>query len=273
VSLNYDPSAPDGDKPRGSGYVTRKDLMWVLLALPVIGLALTPLYLKMKADGEKKMCSYNVQGIAKAIQSYSALNDERLPPIYEEGENGNPTILKGAPINWMTVIETYLGPRTKTVCPSSKPEENSMYYSVKAKGPMPLSYGMFFPVAALPLYQISQPETMVLLTETITGGARDSYNPVPFTYSDGKVLRDDGFIIGFDNRPDGNFEHSTNSKSVTRLAFPNTKDGDFLKSGLEGRHNTGNHVIFANGGGGYLQASDAKVKMLGEDVTGRWRTR
>lgn len=273
MSSAYDPDAPEGSKPRGSGYVSKRDIIIVLTVLPIIAVALTPLYLKMREDGERKICSTNIQAVAKAIQSYVALNDDRFPPIYEEGDNGSPSLIAGVPLNWMSLVESGMSKRAQTTCPSSKPEENSRYFSPELKGPRQLSYGMYFPVSAVPLYQLSQPGKLIMLTETITGGASGSYNPVPFTYSDGSTLKDDGFMIGFDNKPDGNFEWSTSTKAVTRLAFPGTADGDFRKPGLEGRHHGENHVVYADGSGGTLTPGEAPVKLLGEDLTGTWRTK
>lgn len=273
MSSQYDPDSPDGSRPPSTGYVTKTDIKWVAIALPAIAIIFWPIWSKWMEDGKKKVCGTNIQLIGKALLAYAELNDQRFPPVYETGEGDSPLLVDGAPVNWMTLVEPHLSKRGKTVCPSAKQEEHSLYYSVAAKKGMPLSYGLYFPLETAPIYQLKDPDRLILLTESASNGANSTYNPVPLTKADGTPLKDDGFMIGFDN-PDGNFEFKKGqTKFITRLAFSNTKEGNFDSEKASARHATGNHAIFADGSRGVLHPSDAPVKFLDEEtLTGRWRT-
>lgn len=273
MSSPFDPDAPEDRKRPGGTYVSKADLKWLLIAVPLVAIGFFPIYQNMVNDGKKKICSTNIQLIGKAIQAYAVANEDRFPPIYMAGDLGNPALHgpTGVPINWMTNVEPYLNKRGDTICPAATKEENSQFYSPERKGPRELSYGMYFPLEARPIYQLSNPSTLILITETSSDGANGTYNPQRLEKSGGGVLRDDGFLIGFDNE-EGNFGPSASTKHVTRLAFSNTKDGNFDNPASRGRHGT-NHVIFADGSGGSLTPGDARVRMLNDEPTGRWRAR
>lgn len=273
MSSQYDPDNPEGSRPPAASYVTKNDIKWVAIVLVFGTILFWPLWSKWMEDGKKKVCSTNIQLIGKALLSYAELNDNRFPPIYESGDNESPSLIDGVPINWMTLVEPHLSKRGGTVCPSAKPEEHSYFYSVATKKGRALSYGLYFPIAAAPTYQLKDPDRLILLTETTTNGANNTYNPTRLTYSDGSVLKDDGFMIGYDNK-DGNFDFKRGeTKFVTRLAFGGTANGVFDSEKATARHAAGNHVIFADGSMGFLQPTDAPVKFLDDQtITGRWRT-
>ena len=63
----YDPDEPEGSRSGGSQYVSKKDAKWVLIILVVLGAIFYPVYISLKAQGEKALCSANMQGIFKAM--------------------------------------------------------------------------------------------------------------------------------------------------------------------------------------------------------------
>lgn len=267
----YDPDAPEGAKPRGDSYVSRKDIKWIVLIVVVLGIVFYPVYDLMRKDSEKKQCGSNIQQIAKAITQYAALNDDRFPPLYDEVEPGLPRLVDGHPYIWASLVGTYMSSRAGFGCPAATPEEHCRFHSNESKQPVMLAYGMFLAAAARPDYQIPAKETLVLLAETNNHGAGSSYNPVPFQYEDGSILKDDGFVVGFDNKPNGNYDTSVATRFVTRLAFRNTSGGDFSNSKVVPRHSNGIHVIYADGHQGYLTPGEAMVTMQGERSIGAWR--
>lgn len=132
--------------------------------------------------------------------------------------------------------------------------EQLLLFGRSQKG-KPLSYGLYFMLATAPIYQLKDPDRLILLTESASNGANNTYNPERLKYSDGSALKDDGFILGYDN-PDGNFDFKKGAtKFITRLAFGNTKDGVFSSDKVTTRHSAGNHVIFADGSMGILTPS------------------
>ena len=74
-------------------------------------------------------------------------------------------------------------------------------------------------------------------------------------------------MIGYDS---GNYEFDPGlTKTVTRLAFPDTKNGKFSKLGPT-RHDGGNHFLFADGHLGVLNPNAAKVRFLNDEIVGMW---
>ena len=267
----YDPDAPEGSKPRGGGgYVTKKDFRLVILIFPIVLIALYPVYLNLKRDSDKKICGVNIQAIGKAIQSYTFDNDDRFPPVYAESPEGGPLMQAGAAVNWLTLIEPGMTARAKTFCPSAAREENSLFYSSIAGGPREASYGLFFPTEGMATYQLRDPKSLILVTETANNGAQDTYNPRPILDGEDRPVGQDGFMIGFDN-PDGNFEADDTTQFVTRLAFRNSAGG-YVRRGIEGRHSVGNHVVYADGSGGAMTSAEARATSAGS-LLPRWRVR
>jgi hypothetical protein len=64
---------------------------------------------------------------------------------------------------------------------------------------------------------------------------------------------------------------SPDSKFVTRLAFPETKDGKFSETGKT-RHDAGINVLFCSGRRSLLKPSSAEISRLGKGgrATGYW---
>ena len=271
--MKYDPDAVEGEKPRGAQYVSRKDVQLAVVILIVLAVIFYPMWLRMQKQGMETMCRANIQQISKALEGYATLNDDRFPPVYDEVEDRKPRLESGVPYIWATIIQNQMSSRHNLGCPAATPEEHCLFYSISKGGPDSLAFGMYRAAAAKPSYQIPNLSSTVVITETNNYGSGKSYDPRKFVYADGSELKNDGFLVGWDN-DNGNVQPSAGTEFVTRLAFRNvelTASGlDFSK--VEARHQKGIHVIYADGHLGYLSPSQMAVKMLADRPTGTWRT-
>ncbi len=261
----YDPDAPEGAKPVNSQYISIKDIRVIVVLLPIIGLIVWPVYKRMKQDGERKVCSTNLQQVSKALLVYAAQHDERFPPVYAEAEPGVPLLQGGVPVTWVASVKPFMVQRATFLCPSAHVSENTLVYTSDS-GRTATSFGMTLGMSAQPSLLLTAPSTTALLTETCNHGAKNSYNPVEFPSMDGGVLQNDGFLVGYDN-PGGNRGPGVGAKFMTRLAFH-----DF-DTKAQPRHTGGNHVIFADGHLGRLSAADASVNLLNDEPQGLWRAK
>lgn len=262
----YDPDAPEGAKPVTSQYVSLKDIRVILVLLPILGLIVYPVYKRMKMDGERKLCSTNLQQVSKALLVYAAQHDERFPPVYAEAEPGVPALQGGFPVTWISAVKPFMVQRATFLCPSAHHTENTWVYSSDESGKTESSFGMSLGMSAQPSLLLNAPSTTALLTETSNHGAMNSYNPLEFPSPEGGMLQNDGFLVGYDN-PGGNREPGLGARFMTRLAFH-----DFLDDARP-RHTGGNHVIFADGHLGRLTAADTSVSLLNDEPQGYWRAK
>lgn len=247
----YDVDAPEGAKSPGSQYLSRKDAKWILGVTAIVIVGLIPVYFSMREKAFKSTCVKNMGAIMEAIDLYASQHDDRLPPVYEAQANGEPQVDdRGYPITWVSEVAPLLSARASFVCPSADPSEYS--YSVNMTGGEPIAstYGYYGAYSGHPAKEIDSPENVVLLAETSNGGAKGTFDPLPF-----ENCKYDGFVIGWNN---SNEEPTEDTSSVTRLAFAGTSKGDFSLG--QPRHGQVIHAITANRGKRNLTSSDAVTR-------------
>ncbi len=265
--------APEGFEPDDiesgpgkSGYMTRKDLRVIAVGLLLILLAMTPIYIGCKRQAELHLCTSNFGAISKAINQYAASWDDRFPPAYAIESGEIPLVdRKGRPSTWATLITQYMNRRSSFQCPSAQESELviAQHWS-EGKTDVPMSYGMYAPFGGFQTTQVYLPERSALISETSNQGARETFDPHPF--SAGGQQRPDGFLIAWDN---GNLTFDKSTEFVTRLSFYGTASGSFKKLGAA-RHDGGINMLFCDGHVELIGPEEARVKHLGPDLTGMW---
>lgn len=267
----YDADQPEGSRSAGGQYVSRKDAKWILVIIAILGAIFYPAYVSLKAQGEKAVCSGNFQAMYKAMTLYAQNYDERTAPIYEVGENGSPMLIEGRPVVWASTIQPFMSPRQTFTCPSAHADEHTVVngHADVSRQPIALTYGIYRALQTVSLSDIPAPDATVLFAETSNNGSQGSYNPIPYTTLKDEVVPFDGFVIGWD---DSNFAFTDEARTVTRLAFRNTADGNFNKPGVIGRHTTGIQAVFADGHLEQLPPSAAILKRKSAtELDGIWR--
>lgn len=282
MSAPYAADDPEGSRPQRSQYVSRKELLILLAGVGLIALALVPLYFRLLRDRNNAVCKQNLKAIWDATQLYTADNDGFLPPaFYSDYAGGIAPIGEGNPypVTWAALIEGWMKQRKDFKCPEAQPDEVGLVGSFTGP-PIELTYGLYSPFSLRRFAGITNPARTVLFAETANGGARNSFNPMPFG-------RADSFLVGLSS---GNVFDEANAQgqdavdfsamyreatSVTRLPFSDTADGRFTAD-KAGRHDGGNHVIFADGSIGTLTADEALVERRSRregNLIGLWATR
>jgi hypothetical protein len=266
MSQQYDADAPEGTNELGSQYVSKKDTIWIFAAVAVLAIVILLIGPGMKKRADESNCKSYMHAIANSISQYAVMNDG-FPPAYAVGENGSPALVDGKPIVWASVIPP-LPKGSKFTCPAAHPNElvrvngksveTSMFQrNDKVLNHIDLSYGMFSALSGRKVSDVANDDQTILLAETANHGANDTYNPEPFSLSDGTAVPFDGFIVGFNN---SNGLPDAESKFVTRLAFPNTKDGNFDNNDKNARHGKIVFGIYVDGHVGRLTPTDMKMK-------------
>ena len=266
-NVGYDPNAPEGESSAGNQYLSWKDIRILIIVVVLLIICLLPIYNMGVKNSEKARCTQNMKAIYEAMGLYTKDHDDGLPPLYRANDQFVPSLGPdtGRAYTWASDIQGYMGPRANFVCPSAKPEEVVQVEDPKSdKQTVPMSYGMYAPYGGMKLYNIESPEQTILIAETSNEGAQTSYDPVRFTDGDKRIP--DGFVIGWD---DSNFEGSSESKFVTRLAFRNTSNGSFTDQ-AESRHDAGLHALTASGQRIILKPKDAIIKQRDKLPGGMW---
>lgn len=270
-------SAYDADEPEGSGkssYASKKTFLTLVGGTLCFLLLLYPVLQWLRKDGEKARCSQNLKNLYEASQFYYVDNNDHLPPTFYPDQVGSPALVKGIPVSWAVLIQGGIKSADNFRCPSALPDELSTVVGLKAT-PITLSYGMYGPMDMQSVTNLLHPESTILFAETTAHGASHTYNPAPFKYADGSVLKDDGFVIGFDSGNEWIPETYRNAKFATRLAFPNTSKEEFSYTG-PARHRQGVQIVFADGHLGVLTPEQAAVERRSrrdDDLSGLWSTR
>ncbi|MBX3110605.1 MAG: hypothetical protein KF857_01235 [Fimbriimonadaceae bacterium] len=269
----YDPDAPEGSKPRGSDYISGKDLRWIALILVVLAALGYPIYNHMREDSQRTICKRNLSAISKAVIGYAEVYDGRYPPLYVEGDNQTPYLDKGKPIVWASTVSAYMSSYGTFTCPAASKEEATHIHTQTKDGPgeADLTYGMYGPLATRPEQEVARPESTVLVTETANMGARKTFAPVDFQNSKSEVVPFNGFLVGWDN---SNFTWDEKTKYVTHLAFYDTADGVFEDDKTPARHGRTIMCLYADGSLGRLVPSNAMVTNDGGGgLSGLWASR
>lgn len=274
IGGGYDASEVD-ERPRSS-HLSRKDVRVLGFVLLLLVLLMSPIYCVLKIQRDRHVCKQNLGHIYKAISLYMVENNDRFPPIFVTNEQDEPQLFdaRGAQnpsgaylYSWMSLVQPQLTPRATFECPAAQPEENVRNLSYSSENPpFTSSYGMYIPWSAWSGPMVVNPDRSVLFGETCNNGAEDTFDPKP--YAHGK----DGITIGWS---DGNDKPTPNSEFVTRLAFPESKGGKFVRDGRN-RHGDSSLYITASGSLLYLKADAARIQWLDTsktEITGRWATR
>lgn len=262
-SSQYDPNAPEGAVSPGAQYMSRRDLKWLLLSAAAVMVGMIPVYLYMRDKAYKATCIKNIGAIMEAMTIYATNHDDRLPPLYNMGENGEPFVDdRGLPYTWVSDIKPFMSTRASFVCPSASPEEYAYSADAANGDPIPSTYGFYAPYATAILSNIDDPNNVVLIAETSNHGSETSYNPKPF-----ESTKNDGFVIAWNN---SNFEPDRETALITRLAFRGTIDGNINKA--FGRHGVV-HAITASRQKKNLKAKDmvADYNPATYTLSGNWR--
>lgn len=278
-AVSHDPADEQDARERKSSILTKRDRNILLfIALPILGCML---YIGLRfvvRHGEKTRCASNFGAMSTALNLYQNEWDNQFPPAYMTGPNLEPITApnkngestmpypEGKPYTWISLLKEYMTVRNNFQCRSATAEENTLNANSDGES-IVSSYGLYVGIAGRPLLMISRPGDVVAIAESSNMGARSSFDPHPFKDSSGTQVPVDGFLIGYDT---GNYEFEAGlTKSVTRLAFPDTKSGKFSKLG-ETRHDGGNHFLFADGHLGVLKPNAAKVRFLNDEIVGTW---
>ncbi len=220
----YDPTAPEGESSPGSQYMTRKDAKWIVIAAVGITVAMIPVYLSMREKAYRATCVKNMNGIMEALVLYSTQHDDRFPPLFNDNGAGEPdTSLGGYPYTWVSDVYSLKSDRVDFVCPSASPDEYAYSANPTGGDPIPSTYGFYAPYASYSTQMVDHPETVVILAETSNHGANDTFDPLPY-----QSTKYDGFAITWNN---DNKWPDQDTRQVTRLAFPGSKDGSSSKAG------------------------------------------
>ena len=268
---DFDPDEPEGSKRPGSQYMSRKDLRWIFLILVALGIIATPVFKGMRDQRDKQVCASNIKAVYGSMMIYAALNDDRLPPLYNIGDNGAPMLSDGKPLVWASLLVPYMTKRASFLCPSAEDSEKmpALGDDGRKRADIELAYGMYLPMGAQPHMLLSNLQTTALIAETSNNGALGAFNPLPFRDVSGNVVPFDAFMVGFD---DSNFEFTEETRWVTRLALRGATDGESLKD-AKPRHGAGIHVVYVDGHLGKLFGSNAEVDNIYPDLGGTWRNR
>ncbi|MBX3095636.1 MAG: hypothetical protein KF812_02120 [Fimbriimonadaceae bacterium] len=266
------------DEPEGSAkseYMSGKDWRWIIGIIVIVSIALWPVYRIFDDQRKDYVCKTNMGGIAKALQSYATGNDDRFPPLYEITPEGNVSVgstkdgNSGALV-WLSPLGDHLRESAEFSCPAAHADEHSdvLLFGSGFERVVPLTYGMYATMSALPTGDITKPDETVLIAETSNQGAQGSYDPVPNLNSEGPAS-DNGFCIGWDN---SNFFFDKDTKTVTRLAFRGSAGGDFRGERVSGRHNQGINAVTVDGNLIRLAPSGAYVSHRPPYLEGLWET-
>ncbi len=263
----FDPQATEDDAAARSQYMSIKDWRIILIGLAVLSVALYPIYQIGKEKSEKAQCVGNFKAMFTALGLYAKDHDDGLPPAFRANGDGTPSLGEtGLIYSWHSDLAPYMNTRASFVCPSAQPDEIiTVEDPLDSRKTLKASYGMYLPYSAEKIFNIESPDTTIIIAETSSAGAGDSYDPLPFKNESGEAIPD-GVAIGFDN---DNFFPNKKSKSVTRLAFRKSSTGVF--DGAVGRHNEGVHALTATGELVILKPKEAVLR-LNRDGTplGRW---
>lgn len=256
------------DEQPKSQYISRRDVRVFAIGTVVLALLLSPVYFVLKENSDAYKCKRNIRAISKAISLYAAENNDRLPPAYVTMDGTTPFVEQdGGVYTWAYLVHPHMPKDASMKCPKAGEDECFLDHDSATGKLMPVSYGMYVAMSSMPLSSISNPESAILVTETSSLGSSDTYDPHPLKDANGNPVRD-GFVVAWDS---GNTLTEDPVSAITRLAYPKTADGKFLKDGPS-RHPGGNHFITVSGSAMVLPPSAAKVEwdVKQRKVGGRW---
>jgi hypothetical protein len=266
----YDPDDTE-DTPRKSSYLSKKDLKWFVLGIGLFMGLMYPIYRSFERQSQEHKCKQNMAAIYKATSQYMLENDDRYPPAYATGEGTDaPYLEKGRPYSWanLPAIDGGLNPRASFTCPTASADEITSTQGLGKSAK--LTYGMFAALGGIASAEVETPSSTILIAETSNHGSQGSYNPKPFITQDGTEVQNDGFLISFD---DSNSIYSGKARAMTRLAFRDTKEGEFRLE-KPSRHDGGIYFVTADGSLRKLGPPSAMIKYAkvadGQEASDLW---
>ena len=274
VSIPADDDREDAPK---SHLITKKDVKRAIPFLIVVIIALIFFYRYFKKQSDWSNCASNMNAVYKCVSLYANDWDDRFPPPAEsDPATGTPVVQNGKVITWVTQVFAY-DPRPEIFqCPASDhseavPTEAAIHPKNGGKAihiTVNSTYGMYAGYATASQSLLERSGQSIFLSETSNMGAMKTYDPFPFKDTTGKVVGQDGYLIGWDN---SNIEPNAQSKFVTRMAFRDTANGVF--DNADSRHgNMMLHGIAPDGSLKNLRSYEAKIEMQGGQPSGLWRT-
>lgn len=252
------------DKPKRSRYLSKKDLLFVSIAVVVLVPLLLYFYFAGKGKADDAYCRQNLHQIGVALMGYSEQNDGRLPPTHNMDPDGGPAQDPGTglPVTWATNVQPFMSTRNDFWCRTTTKEEGIKTVAGKeGQTELPLSYGFYRGLSTVPINQIANPAESFVVAESSNGGANGSFDPTPF--GEGQP---DGFLIGWD---DANLEFTSKSKFVTRLAFSKAGNG-YSNTEIVGRHGLRVNAVTVEGNYRPITPDMAKVEHARPRLKGRW---
>jgi len=262
----YDPNATEDEAAGRSQYMSLKDLRVIGIILVVLGALLYPVYRIGVRNRDKALCVQNMKAIYEAMFLYAENHDDGLPPLMRANPDGTPILGEsGLPYTWVSDIAPFMSKRASFVCPSADPSEyvwNEDQASIHSK--IPSTYGFYAAYSGIKASNIENRDQVILISETSNHGSMTSYDPLPFKDATGKDAPD-GFAIGWS---DNNLQGTSQSKTITRLAFRDSATGDTSKA--YGRHDAGIHAVTASGQRLILKPAEAQIVHRDKLPAGFW---
>jgi hypothetical protein len=257
------------EERRRSIYVSKRDLVWALVAAGMIITVFALLYSHFKREAEKTVCRRNLKHIGESLNLYLFDNNDRYPPAFAANEAGHVALEGGLPVTWVSLLFENLNRRATFVCPTADPSEYSHNDRPASTASIPSTYGFYMARGFYEQSRLAYPGESAVIAETSNRGAMGTFDPEPLTDADGRTLPNDGFLIGWD---DGNMAASPASRLVTRLAFSGTAGGNFAED-RRSRHGEGIHVLRADGGVSIVKPPGARISRLASQIVGLWALR
>jgi len=262
----FDPQAPESGSSSSNAYLSFKDLRVLGLILLVLAACLYPIYQYGKRKSERSQCVNNTKAMSDAIGLYAKDHDDGLPPAYRSDSRGLPTLGgTGLAYTWASDLSGYMNPRASFRCPSASDAEVAYVEDpTSSKKKIAVTYGLYLPYGGVKMFNIENPDGTVLITETSNRGSNGSFDPKPLQDANGTPV-DDAFVVAWN---DSNDRPSSSSKLVTRLAFTETKDGDFKKGFA--RHDEGSNTLTATGAKFNMTVGQAIIRQSAKLPGGIW---
>ena len=187
----YDPQAAEGESPKGSAYVSKKDIKVVAFGMILLGLLLWPVVNVLVRRSEKARCINNLNSVMEAINQYAIQNDDKFPPIFDTGPKDEPMLqASNTPFTWASTLQEYMNKRASFKCPSTLEAELSRSQdSHHEKESFALSYGMFAPMSNFNKSLVENPDEAILIGETSNNGANNTYDPLGFKDGNGNKMQ------------------------------------------------------------------------------------
>lgn len=242
---------------RKSPYASARDIRFMLLVLAAILLLGYFFWFRgWKARRDFVVSKDHLREIFQALGAYAADNADGLPAAYAVGIQD----ALGNPVTWANQLFDYTARMSTFSNPTCPPEGDTPLTRYDKDGKLEtvrLSYGLLSAAAGLRRYQIR--DDTLILSESISSGVMNSYDPLP-------LKGRDGFLIGYDN---SNGFPDDETRFVTRVAFTGGNSPDDAMRSIHPSYGT--VALRADGSIAILAASsEMRVGKRGKVPFGPW---